>query len=303
MLRTDSDFLFVVPAGGIGSRMGVLTENQAKPSLPVSFDPSGEITRMIDIPLQAVRGVGGRAVVSAFYRADSLRFVNGREGVTLQNVTGCQPFGSDMKLARDAVGEKSPALIGFVPADAHIQTSDLELMIVTLMNSRANAVQLATRNTFGHQTHNVDRNNAMVSQDRAHDTLGSLGVHLFRTDWLLDRMNILGEATLETAEVWDFYGREEPEDGLLMCVPVVDTGWIDMGTPSRYAKVVYDRNAEHTDASENIVFPGARLRGDEHSVIALPNAMSGDAFRSAILPEGMCPKSNLEVLFYQIEQV
>ena len=62
----DYEWLSIVPAGGLGSRLRNLTVKQAKPSLPVAFDESG-IVRMIDIPLRAVRELGGAAIVSRCY--------------------------------------------------------------------------------------------------------------------------------------------------------------------------------------------------------------------------------------------
>lgn len=295
---TSYDFLSLVPAGGFGSRLGCLTTEQAKPSLAVSFTDDGEVIRMIDIPLKAIRGMGGAALVSTFYAPHSLDFVNEYPSVkTCRDRGPCTPI--DTLLANLALLQSSDAsVIGIVPGDTYITASMLEGMRTALEKSGADAAILSTRKLDGHNVRNVDNYSIATTQEGACDKVADLGVHFMRRDWLLanlarydpDQINL-------SVDIWnDLYTIEDPSATILMHVPEDDPEHVDMGTPASFHKLVTQLNKVRADGNENVVFPYARISGRSVRTIALPQSSSTCDLNRAVVPEGKNVCSESETL-------
>lgn len=151
-----ADLLSLVPAGGKGERLGVLTAERAKPALATSFDNEGNIQRMIDIPLEAIRHVGGAALVTTLFAAETLDFVNTYPfAVTKRELSIGSPVDS-LITELELLKSSRASLIGIVPADACIEPETFEEMRCQLEKSGANALILATRHLDGHNVWSVD---------------------------------------------------------------------------------------------------------------------------------------------------
>lgn len=283
----DYEWLSIVPAGGLGTRLGKLTEIRAKPSLAVAFDEAGHVTRMIDIPLQAIKATGGAAIVSRCFSPGSLDFISAYDHV--ETVTSCLDDSPIDTLLRNLpfIEDSTAEHVGLIPADANISSQTLNEMRIVLDTSGADAVLLASRHLEGHNARQVNRQGFMCVPSEGVKTLGDMGVHIFRRDWLLERLYAcLADDPEQPREVWnDIYDVSRPRGRVYLYVPDMDLMHIDMGTPSAFRQAVEAFNQALRDANGNVVFPGARLHPDSAGCIALPGSFAAVPLTGAIIPE------------------
>jgi hypothetical protein len=293
----DYEWLSIVPAGGLGSRLQSLTEKRAKPSLAVSFDENG-ILRMIDIPLRAVRELGGAAIVSRCYARETLDFVKQYDHVV--TVTTCMEDSPiDTLLVHLPMIENSTAEhVGLIPGDTNISSRTLAEMRTMLDLLEVDAVLLATRYLPGHNIRSVDEAGMLCTPADEADRIGDLGIHMFRRDWLLGRLHeCMRHDPDQPREVWgDIYDVENPKGRVYLYVPEDDLVDVDMGTPASFRRMIAELNAHHRDANGNIVFPGARIHPESIGCIALPGSMANEPLHQAIIPEGVAVASSDDYL-------
>jgi hypothetical protein len=295
----DYDWLSIVPAGGLGTRLGSLTKERAKPSLPVAFDENGEIIRMIDIPLRAIRAIGGGAIVSRCFAPESLDFVKKYDHVEM--VSSCitdSPI--DTLLENLSLIEASRAEhIGLIPGDTDITSATLEEMRILLDVTGADAVLLATRQLEGHNIRSIDTAGMLCTPTRTSDRIGDMGIHMFNREWLLGRLYACSATNPhKSREVWnDIYHVEQPAGRIYLYIPERDLLDVDMGTPELFKKTVLKHNAHHRDANGNIVFPGATLHPESKHTVALPGSASRIPVKYAIVPEDRVATSRDDYLF------
>jgi len=283
----DYDWLCIVPAGGLGSRLGKLTEKQAKPSLAVAFDETGTVTRMIDIPLRAVKKTGGGALVSRCFAAESLDFVHDYDHVrTVSSCIDDSPIDTLLYHLRELEASRADH-IGIVPADTNITAATLERMRIILDISGADAVLLSTRHLEGHNVRSMNKDGTLHTPNEDMEQVGDLGVHIFRREWLLERLRRCREEDpLKPREVWhDIYDVHNPKGRIYLYIPEHDLIDVDMGTPAAFQKMVTEFNAHLQDSNGNIVFPGASIHPDSANCIALPGSISTVGLKGVIVPE------------------
>lgn len=283
----DYEWLSIVPAGGLGSRLRNLTVKQAKPSLPVAFDEDG-IVRMIDIPLRAVRELGGAAIVSRCYARETLDFVKEYDHVV--TVTTCMEDSPiDTLLVHLRMIENSTAEhVGLIPGDTNISSSTLAEMRTMLDLLEVDAVLLATRYLPGHNIRSVNEEGMLCTSDSEAERIGDLGIHMFRREWLLERLRAcLNHDPDLPREVWgDIYDVNDPKGRVYLYVPEQDLVDVDMGTPASFKRTIAEMNAHRRDANGNIIFPGAQIHPESVGCIALPGSRADEPLQQAIIPEG-----------------
>jgi len=284
----DYEWLSIVPAGGLGSRLRNLTAKRAKPALAIAFDGQ-EILRMIDIPLRAVQESGGSAIVSRCFASETLDFVKQYDHVV--TVTTCMEDSPiDTLLVRLPLIEDSTAdHIGLIPGDTNISSRTLNEMRSLLVEKQVDAVLLATRYLPGHNVRSVNKDGLLCSATDEEERIGDLGVHMFRRDWLLERLReCIRQDPDQPREVWgDIYDVEKPKGRVFLYVPDEDLVDVDMGTPTSFEKTVRELNQSRQDANGNIVFPGASIHPDSDGCIALPNSIAKAPLSRAIIPENV----------------
>lgn len=294
----DYEWLSIVPAGGLGSRLRSLTEKRAKPSLAVAFDDTSGITRMIDIPLRAVRELGGAAIVSRCYARETLDFVKDYDHVV--TVTTCMEDSPiDTLLAHLKMIENSTAEhIGLIPGDTNISSRTLAEMRTVLDLLEVDAVLLATRYLPGHNIRSVDEAGMLCAPDKEAERIGDLGIHMFRREWLLGRLHdCLRHDPNLPREVWgDIYDVDDPKGRVYLYVPEKDLVDVDMGTPFAFRRTIAEFNAHRQDANGNIVFPGASIHPDSVGCIALPGSKASEPLQQVIIPEGVAVSSRDDYL-------
>lgn len=291
----DAEFLSLVPAGGMGTRLGPLTAERAKPAVAISFDAEGNVDRMIDVPLRAINRLGGVALVSTRFAAETLDFVDEYPYAQTRRET---EEGSPI----DSLSNELPLLetsnapiVGIVPGDAYITPEMLEEMYAAFSKSNADAAILATRHLEGHNVRPVDRHNLMTTPDKATDYVADLGIHLMNKDWLVEQLKQLS-AQDERSDVWGLYGVDKPKADVLLHVPEDDPVGVDMGTGKAFHTVVSRLNAKHADRSGNIVFPGAKIGPNATETIALPASSTQLPLKKVTMPEGQEIQSLEQVL-------
>lgn len=186
----SAEFLSLVPAGGMGTRLGALTQDRAKPALAIGFDRSGNIRRMIDIPLEAIQQIGGAALVTTLFAAETLDFVNQYPyAKTRREYQTGSPI--DSLLAElDLLEATKASIIGIIPGDAYIDSKMLKTMRDALEHSYANAAILATRHLGHHHVRPIDKNDMMTTEEHQVGVLADLGVHLIKKNWLISRLKL-----------------------------------------------------------------------------------------------------------------
>ncbi len=293
-----ADLLSLVPAGGKGERLGVLTAKRAKPALATSFDNEGNIQRMIDIPLGAIRHVGGAALVTTLFASETLDFVNTYPfAITKRELTIGSPIDS-LIAELELLKSSRASIVGIVPADACIEPEIFEEMQCQLERSSANALILASHHLDGHNVWSVDRHGMMTDSSHQADVVADLGIHLFKKDWLLERLtDCMNELEVSSIDIWKhLYCIDQPAAGLLLYVPKRDPVAVDMGTGSTFYKIVYRLNQKHADSSENIIFPSAALMHGSVNTIALPGSSAAIPLQRAIIPEECTAIEKLQTL-------
>lgn len=284
----DSELLCIVPAAGRGTRLGRLTDQQAKPSVAVAFEPvNGDVTRMIDIPLAAIRQLGGVALVTTHYRAESLAFVENYNHVHSVGDNGFVTPIDSIAHNRPLIESSSASVIGIVPADARISSDTLAGMCNYMVDRGLVAAMLATEHLDGHNVRPVNVHNIAISSSaNPRRYLADLGLHVFDKRWLLNRIDECSDN--EGIDIWqDVYQIDNPVAEIGLYVPHHDNGLVDMGTPARLQQTIYELNADQVDANGNILFPNAKLFSGSTGVIALPNSTGLASFHNAIIPENM----------------
>lgn len=283
----QADLFCVVPSGGLGSRLGPLTTDRAKPSIALRFDNDGHIERMIDVPLRAIKAVGGVALVSTFFAAESLDFVKEYDHVSTVHET--RPGGPvNTLLDSMEVLERSPSsFVGVIAGDTWIEEGVLTDMQTTLDTTGCDAIILSTQNKEGHNVRPITRTGLMCSSEQGVDTIADLGVHMLRKDWLLSRLSLLDETQrAQPLDIWnDIYHVSKPIGDILMHTPSFKFNWVDMGTIPALYRVIYDLNVRNTDKQSNIVFPGGKINSASSQTVALPNGISELILNRAIIPE------------------
>lgn len=283
--RPGSEACFLVAASGYGTRLRPLTADKAKPSLAVSFNREGAIERMIDIPLNAVRELGGYAIVTSFYAPESLDFVKEYPQTEVASNEPCLSYVDTLAklLKNDEFLEVKT--VGIVPGDTLISPSQLQDLYEAHQNFGANATILATQTLADHYVRPVDKHGMMVAAELSTDRIADLGVHLIDREWLTSRIGSVASEIVNT-DLWkDIYNVADPPEGIMLHVPTQDNGWVDMGTPSAFYKTVMTRNETRADCNNNIIFPGASLCNNSSETIALPKSRSTHPHTRAILPE------------------
>jgi hypothetical protein len=291
-----ADFLSLVPAGGMGTRLGVLTAERAKPALAISFDNDGNVQRMIDVPLAAIRGIGGAALVTTRFAAETLDFVDDYpHAQTMCEYSAGSPIDSLVSVL-PFVEASTASMFGIIPGDAYVSADTLSGMRCALEASDADATILATRHLEGHNVRHVDRRGVMTNSERSADRLADLGVHIMRRAWLLGQLQRLADEG-RRCDIWDIYGVDAPTADVLLHVPKIDPVAVDMGTGTLFHGIVSRINAMHADKNGNIVFPGARIDPHSTDTIALPQSLVHVPCAHAVVPEGVAVYSAKQVYF------
>ncbi len=294
-----TDILCLMPAAGRGHRLGALTINKAKPAQAVSFDSSsGNIKRMIDLPLSAVKEVGGKAVVATFYRAASLDFISTYDHVKIVDDEGYMGS-AESALRNIALIERSKAsTICIVPADANLSAESLDEVCEKLKSSGAAAVILGSNTFEGNNVRPVDRF-GLVTPTRMHRNIADLGIHALDKGWLIERLSTFSKDKQDHhgPDIWDdIYNINAPTVDIVLHVPRRDPGWIDMGTPQHFRSIVYKLNNGMIDQRNNIVFPKANIKRQTCNTIALPGSIGALTLQNAIIPEDTIAHNYDEVL-------
>lgn len=280
-----ADFLSLVPAGGMGTRLGVLTAERAKPALAIGFDTDGNVQRMIDVPLAAIRGIGGAALVTTRFAAETLDFVDDYPHAQTMHEYGAGSPIDSLVSVLPLVEASSASMFGVIPGDAYVSADILSDMRCALEASDTDATILATRHLEGHNVRYVDRRGIMTTSEHSADRLADLGVHMMRRAWLLGQLQRLADEGRK-GDVWDIYGVDAPTANVLLHVPETDPVAVDMGTGALFHGFVSRINAAHADRSGNIVFPGAKIDSRSTDTIALPQSTARVPFARAVVPEG-----------------
>jgi hypothetical protein len=283
----EYEWLSIVPAGGLGTRLKKLTEKRAKPSLPVTFDTHGNIVRMIDVPLRAIEKAGGAALVSRCFARETLDFVESYGHVV--TVTSCHDDSpidtliSHLPLIDNSTAEH----VGLIPGDTNITSETLQEMRRMLDETGADAVLLATRYLPGHNIRSINENGMLCRDGEGVERIGDLGVHIFRREWLKERLHeCLRRGTDDSKEVWnDIYDVTSPKGRIYLHVPRQDLIDVDMGTPDLLHRTLLRFNSAYQDALGNIVFPGASLHPASRECVAFPGSRSAEPLQRAIIPE------------------
>lgn len=293
--NNQADMLCFVPAAGRGSRLGVLTDQQAKPALAIGFDCQGEVKRMIDVPLTAIREIGGMSIVSTYHHAGTLEFIKFYEGLIVVDDEGYLSSVQTMMRNVSLISDSKSEAVGIVPADTRFSGETLAEMLKFISAGTVDAVILGTRRLEGHNARPVSRSGLIVPEVDYTDLVADLGVHVMNREWLLERLRTIDKTG--RPDIWkSVYDIARPAGKIALHIPRVDTGWVDMGTPETFRRTIYLENNNNVDAYGNVVFPGSVIAKGSEDTIALPDSTGLMPFVGVIIPEAVAAASGEQVL-------
>jgi glucose-1-phosphate adenylyltransferase len=284
-----SDTIAMILAGGQGSRLTILSSTRAKPAVPF-----GGIYRIIDFSLSNVMHAGIKIVgVLTQYRPSSLMdhlktgepwdlIGRRREIKILPPYTGIQS--SDWyKGTADAIYQNAWYLKRYMPQNVvllsgdHIYKMDY-LKMIEFHNAKNADLTIATMHVplneasrFGIMTANAEDRIIRFQEKPAQpeSTLASMGVYVFKTDVLLER---LYQDAKDPLSQRDFGGNIIPEmiEQQQVYSYVFDGYWRDVGTVQSYV----DANMDMLDKGSglDIAAWGVRTNLEERNVSDRPPA-------------------------------
>jgi ADP-glucose pyrophosphorylase len=281
--RIDSKLLAVIPAGGEGTRLRPLTHNLAKPALPITYTPNGDVQHLIDIPIDAVTECGGHSIVARRYLANTLDFLSARDSVSLvDEVEAGSPIDT-IRRYRQQIDAIRPDTVCVIPGDADIDAQLLRQMLESLDRAESDALMLGTVALNGHNTWPVDKAGNFVNPEHAAARLADLGVHVIRYSWLTQAL----DESQPHDDIWALYRKQLTNSKITVYAPEDGPEHVDLGTPRPYFEALMKKNAHLADRSGNIVFPYAQKHSKTAETIMLPQSSSKTALKWCVVPVGI----------------
>lgn len=282
---------FFIPAAGSGTRMLPLTLHQAKPSLPLYFDDSHSIYRLIDLALNVCHELNATAYVTTYYEKDSLSFLDRRNAEIL---TYDKPD-IDYSLYKSLpLLKKSEAdILCYLPADS-IVPPEIVKDLIHMTDDRTYAALLSTRYLKGHNTR-LRSKEGFLTKDVG-EACGDLGIYAINLKWFLEESERTG--SVDILRGWE---KNRFMDRVKLHIPENDPVHnVDLGTPGAYYEAVMKLNAKKLDANGNLIFPGAEINEKSRNIIALPDSDSREfVLERCIIPEGQVASHTNQVLFVE----
>lgn len=290
-----SDCIFFIPAAGKGSRLLPLTLKQCKPSLPIKLSSDGKIVRMIEIPLNIVEGLDCKAIVTACYKAEKLRFVNGYSNV-IYKILDDPDFNKALFECEQFFKESGIRVVCYLPSDALISATVIEDMF-NEVDDNTLAVLLCTRELKGHNLRKRDKNGFLT--EYGGEYCGDLGIYMINVEKFFDnKENLEG---FDIVKCWN-QKKYMRKGRIKLHFANPDIRYVDMGTPSAFNEVIRNFNKKNIDKNGNIIFPEAVINNCSKNIIALPGSNSANfVLHDCIVPESKCVEKYDDVLYIPSE--
>lgn len=289
------DCAFFIPAAGRGSRLLPLTLEQCKPSLPIKINANGKIVRMIESPLNIVKELHCRAIVTACYKEEKLRFVQEYKNVIYKKLDD-PDFNKTFVECESFFKESEIKIVCYLPSDTLLPTVVIKNMLNEMKDDTL-AVLLCTRELNGHNLRKRDKRGILTEGEG--EWCGDLGVYVINIKKLFDN-----EETFENFDIVKCWNQKRYiKKGLIklhLCDP--DIPYVDMGTPQAFIEIIRSLNKKNMDKNGNIIFPGAVVNSNSKNIVALPGSNSVNlVLQDCVIPENKYVERYEDVLHIPLE--
>lgn len=285
----SSKTIFFIPAAGFGARMLPLTLYQAKPSLPLLFNDSHYIYRLIDHALNVCHELNATSFVTTYYKKASLSFLKKRN---IEILTYDKPD-IDYSLYRilPLLKKTEADILCYLPADSIVPVKIIKDLI-HMIDNHTYAALLSTRYLKGHNTRLRSKEGFLTKN--AGEICGDLGIYAIRLKWFLEESERTG--SVDILHGWE---KSQFMNCVKLYIPENDPVHnVDLGTPGAYYEAVMKLNTKNIDANGNLIFPGAKINEKSRNIIALPDSDSRrTVLERCITPEGQLISHTNQVLF------
>jgi len=288
----NDDYAFLIPAGGLGSRLYPLTKEFPKPCLPIYVSDNNDVIRLIDLPIMFCKKNNIPVYIALDYKKEKLKYLEDLDSVKVIYTNYEKLSEAVLALLKEASFDDINYYSVYA-ADFLIPTEVINKMM-NLINCSTETVALCSKNNdYSKIKLKSDRGRLSYSKGEDvtdltfHVGMVNKGIDCFRS--LIDK---------DITSVWDYlYPREDEKETVKARLLVTDVDHIDAGLPDSYYEVVYKLNHDRVDGNGNIVFPGAKINSDSKNVIALPNSDSSNiVLENCIVPENLIVESYDDVL-------
>lgn len=288
----NDDYAFLIPAGGVGSRVYPLTKEFPKPYLPIYISNDNEVIRLIDLPLMFCKKNNIPVYIALDYQKEKLKYLEDLDNVRVIYTNYDQLSEAILALLKDASLDDIHYYSVYA-ADFLIPTEIMKKMI-NLINSSTETVALCSRdNDYSKIKLKSDRGRLSYSKG---EEVTDLTFHIGMVDKGIDCMRSLIDK--DVTSMWDYlYPRDEEKETVKARLLVSDVNHIDAGLPESYYEAVYKLNSDRVDGNGNIIFPGAKINCESKNVIALPNSDSSNiVLENCVVPENALVNDYNDVL-------
>lgn len=278
-----NNYCFIIPAGGLGSRLYPLTKNEPKPYLPL-YNNDKEIIRLIDLPLTYAKQNNINTYIALDYLKEKLLYIKEKYNTTV--------IETHYEMLSDCLLEllnstKEETLYSVYAPDFLIPTKDIDKMI-KLIDTNTETIALCSKNN-DYSKIKIKNNNGYLSYTNG-EKVTDLTFHIGR----IDKGKTCFSNIDNILNIWKYL---HPQDSDLTKAKIYlsDIEHIDIGTPNDYYEIVYKLNKK--DSNGNVIFPGAKINKLSKNIIALPHSDSSNIIlENAIVPENEIVSSYEEVL-------
>jgi len=288
-----NNYAFIIPAGGLGSRLYPLTKEYPKPYLPIYFDEKNNIIRMIDLPIAFCKKYNIPIYIAIDYKKEKLEYLKQYNNIKIINTNYVNVANAILDCLDLAKKDNIKYYSVFAPDFLIPEKILIDMM--KIINDDIETVALCS-DTQNYTKINLKCNNGYLNYNTG-ITVSDLTFHIEKLDRGIDSIKKLLKNN--TNDLWECkYSKNNQEEWLKARILITDVKHIDMGTPNTYYEVLYKLNKSKVDKNGNIVFPNAKINPNSKNIIALPNSNSKNYILSnCIIPENKEIENINDVLY------
>jgi len=275
-------YAFLIPAGGIGSRVYPLTKEYPKPYLPIYITEDNKIIRLIDLPLNFCKKNNIPVYIALDYKKEKLKYLEDYENVKIIYTNYKELSQAVLALLKEA-NLDNLKYYSVYAADFLIPVDIIKNMINSI-DDNTETVALCTKSN-NYSKVKIKSNNGKLDYNEGENVV-DLTFHIGRVDRGIRCFGNIINRNINN--IWEYlYPKNNEKDWNKAKLLITSVNHIDVGLPNSYYEAVLKLNEKNIDNNGNIVFPGARINCNSKNIIALPNSDSSNIIlENCIVPEG-----------------
>jgi len=258
----NQEKLFFIPAGGIGSRLKPLTLDKPKPMLAVEPEK-----RIIDYSLNA--GINNSCIVTCHFLGNQIKKYINKKNIGIKVVQESKLFnvGGSVVLNQEHIKKLDPEFVCIIPGDHYLSQNTMTYLVDQLHQDKdTDVLVLGTNDLTNHNTFTINSDNYWQKQETDGKLIASLGIYVFRTRWILDRIK---EMKAVKGQYYDLMTDIVFSDSKLKSLSttkfinlttIPDASWRDLGTIEDLYSHIMQINKK--DQEGNVIFSNVEISKD-----------------------------------------